>query len=110
MLCHYSFGAFHHTHVGPRYTAQEDATNDAIVITTHKGSDGGSSSSGEEGARAATATVPQGGGLRTFAATALELGLSVHDHVKITPAPPKRVRKLARGRLQLELSVGRRPV
>ena len=109
MLCHYSFGAFHHTHVGPRYTAQEDATNDAIVITTHKGSDGGSSS-GEEGARAATAAAPQGGGLRTFAATALELGLSVHDHVKIVPAPPKRARKLARGRLQLELPVGRRPV
>jgi len=108
VLCHYSFGAFHHTHTGPRYMAYEDAGNDAITIATYSGSAGsgdGDSSSGEEGGAAAAAEPAVSvGGLRVFKPAAVELGLSVHDHVRVAPAPRKKARKLARDRLQLKLS------
>lgn len=106
VLCHYSFGAFHHTHAGPRYMAYENAGDDALTIATYSGGSAGAgdgdNSSGEEGGEA-TATEPSVsvGGLRVFKPAAVELGLSVHDHVRISSAPPKRAQKLARGRLQL---------
>jgi len=117
VLCHYSFGAFHHTHTGPRYMAYEDAGNDAITIATYSG--GGAAagpatcdnSSGDEGNEAAAAEpAVNSGGLRVFKPAAVELGISVHDHVRVTPAPPKKARKLARGRLQLNLTAVRGPI